>query len=228
MNSLFSLERLLFRWNQEVQKRHRSHSQIITRACSSSSIHLYVRSHPPPKPPECIHILLADAGWSFNFFNEISFIAGVITSLVMLATIKKIGKTFHYNVIMATTQILTGLALLLQSSVLYADRFKKWEFSIFWCFLICLQSFSFNVFFVAVVGRMSKYLPEGFESFGVTTVVAVFNLAKYSLSQYFGFLYLNYYGVYGGYYSRMRTPQALACGIQIFFVVVSPLFLFKK
>ena len=203
-------------------------SSLLTPAALLPFIYMFLVSLRPNIQNIYTYILLADGGWSFDFFNGVTFFSGIFTSLVMLATIKKIGKTFHYNMIMTTTQIVMAVALILQSSVLFAGKFGKWEYGIFLGFLVCLVNFSSNVLFVAVVGRMSKYLPEGFESFGVTTVVAVFNLAKYTLSQYFGFLFLGYYGVYDGYYSRMRTPQLLSCAVQIIFVALCPFFLFKK
>jgi hypothetical protein len=81
-----------------------------------------------------------------------------------------------------------------------------------------------DFFILPLIGRISKYLPEGFESTGVVVIIASLNFsgtesAQLGASQQIGF------GIHDGYYDRGLPLFVLDYAIQVGLAVVAPLFL---
>jgi hypothetical protein len=95
-------------------------------------------------------------------------------------------------------------------------------FWIYWVQTIITQ-FTQNLPQIATIGRFTAYLPEGFESTGVTMLVSVMNVGVLS-SGLLASAELDAYNVYAGYYERARTPMDINCYISLAVCILTPAF----
>ena len=174
--------------------------------------------------PEYNFVLLSQPGWSFSLFNLSSSTGQLAEFILMMLLISKIGTWFKYNIIIAASQIGFTLYVLISFSVTFSDHFDKDTYATIFGFCNCLWVVSTAFVYFSVVGRISKFLPEGFESTGVTLTVAFYNFS-FSFGQYLGSLLLQYYNVKGGYYERIKVPQLIVYRLEIMIVAACPLFL---
>jgi hypothetical protein len=77
---------------------------------------------------------------------------------------------------------------------------------------------------IPVIGRISPFLPDGFEATGITLVVSSLNLT-YTLSNLLDAYEIEYFKLDDGYYMRTTLPLLINFGFCAFFVLVCPLFL---
>jgi hypothetical protein len=99
-------------------------------------------------------------------------------------------------------------------------------FAIYWVQTM-ITNFTQNLPQIATIGRFTSYLPEGFESTGVTILVSVMNMGVLS-SGLLASVELQAYNVYAGYYERARTPMNMNCWISLGVCFATPLFVAWK
>ena len=75
-----------------------------------------------------------------------------------------------------------------------------------------------------LIGRISKYLPEGFESTGVVVIIACSNFAG-ATSAGLGATQQENYQIDNGYYDRGLNLFVFNYGIMVGLVIIAPLFL---
>ena len=80
---------------------------------------------------------------------------------------------------------------------------------------------------MAVIGRFTTYMPEGFESTGVTILVSIMNIGTLS-SGLLASVELQAYDVVDGYYERAQGPMDINCMISLVVSLVCPLFIVWK
>ena len=90
-----------------------------------------------------------------------------------------------------------------------------------------VSNFTSNLPQIATIGRFTTYMPEGFESTGVTLLVAFSNMGVLS-SGLLAATENNKYNVVDGYYERARTPMLLNCWISLAVCALCPLFVVWK
>jgi hypothetical protein len=90
--------------------------------------------------------------------------------------------------------------------------------------IFILQNLGLDLSIVPLVGKVSKELPEGFESTGITIVIAAYNLAN-MLNQEFSSYLLDRFDCRDGYYERSKAPYLLNIAFLVGLIAVSPLFL---
>ena len=180
----------------------------------------------PSTYPEFSYVLLGPGGLSFNDYNTITFFSQFMVSIVLFIVIK-LGDYLPFNQIILLAQFFSSAAVVFGGLCLYTDYFPPYTFSVFWVFIIVSLILGQNIYYVSLAGRISKYLPEGYECTGITTVVSATALAV-NVNGYFAKPYLNYFEVKDGYYERLQTPQFISSAFQIFFVLITTLFGFMK
>ena len=178
---------------------------------------------PMPKA-EYSFVLLGQAGWSFNLYNITSFIGQVAGFGIVMAGVTSIGKWFKYNIIIAGSLILFALYMLVSCSVIFSGNFGQTEYATIFTVSNCMWNLCISLMFITITGRISKFLPEGFESTGVTIIISCFNFSQ-TIGQYLGSVILQYYKVDDGYYSRLEGPQLIGFGLSILIIFACPLFL---
>ena len=114
-----------------------------------------------------------------------------------------------------------ALSILLSSSVLISQDLPHIPFATFWTLTVALVNLSYSLILVTVVSRISRLLPEGFESTGVTMIISTSNIS-FSFGQYFSSVLADSYGVYGGYYGRIKGPQEILIGMITFVISLAP------
>ena len=169
-------------------------------------------------------VLLGRGGWSFNLFNFTNFIGLITTNALLLVGVTRIGKWLKYNIIIAITLALFAASVLMSTTVIYSDKFDQIEFSVFYIVALFFYNVGKNLVYITIVGRISKYLPEGFESTGVTILIACNNLS-FTGGQYLGSEILAYYDVKAGYYDRLKGPQVIGLSSCILLTAISPILL---
>ena len=178
----------------------------------------------PMTKPEYSFVLLGQAGWSFGVFNLTTSISMLCAYVIIMSVVTRIGKWFKYNIILTGAQIFYALYLLVSCTVIFSNKFDEGVYSVIFTLSNTLWMLSKSLTFITIVGRISKFLPKGFESTGVTLTVACFNLSS-SIGQYLGSLIIQMYHVRDGYYERLEGPQMIAFGLSILVIAVCPLFL---
>ena len=180
----------------------------------------------PQTQPEYAFILLSKGGWSFSTFNLTSFIGTLITNSLLLAFNSKIGTWFRYNLVIAFCIFCLALCDLLCSTVMFSSNYPFVPYAIFFTFTVVLWNIAQNLMFITVVGRMSKYLPEGFESTGVTIIIAICNITVI-VGGLITSSILDAYDVKRGFYERLAEPQIIVTSLSILLLFVSPALLWK-
>ena len=191
-------------------------------------LYMFLSTLPPNLFNIYTYVLLGIGNWSFSLYNANSFVANVIATIILIIGIKKLGESYPYNTITLLSQILSSIVLIMACTIVISGQYAPWEYSLFWGFLLILQNFASNLLFTAIVGRVSKYLPKGFESTGIEIVVSFFYLGSFTLGPYFSKPYVDYYNVKSGYYERLATPQVIISIVRVGFVLIAPLFLWRK
>ena len=169
-------------------------------------------------------VLLGRGGWSFNLFNLTNFIGQISTNALLLVGVTRIGKWFKYNIILAANLSMYAASFLLCTTVIYSDQFGETEYAVIYTIAQCLYNFSKNLVFITIVGRISKFLPEGFESTGVTILISSNNICL-TTGQYLGSEILGYYNVKAGYYNRLEGPQTIALLSTTLLTAICPILL---
>ena len=169
------------------------------------------------------YYLITRGGWSFGLFNTSSFIGSLVANVALLFGFTKLGRYVKYNILILTGLIMIGVAIMSCSTVFYSQDYDPKEYSAFWILTSAMQSLSLALMLVTVVGRISRLLPEGFESTGVTLIISLNNISN-STGRFLSSLLLDSYDVKIGYYERMRQPQEIVLAISTLLVGICPLF----
>ena len=169
-------------------------------------------------------VLLNRAGWTFDTFYLVKFFSILLSNLAVLSGVSKIGKYLKYNIILAGCIILLCFYQLVSSSVIFCERFNQSEFAVIYTLIDFTWIMSIKMFYITVTGRISKFLPEGFESTGVTFIISCFNFTQ-TFGQYLSSVILQSYDVKAGYYGRLESPQLVGIGLGILLNFICPLFL---
>ena len=172
------------------------------------------------------YVLLSRGGWSFSRFNTSSFCGALLTNLALLFGFTKLGKYVKYNLLITTGLIMLGMNIMLSSSVLYAQHYDPFWYSVFWVLVTSMLNLSMALMLVTVVGRLSRLLPEGFESTGVTVIISINNISN-STGRFFSSVLLNTYAVKDGYFERLREPQEIVLTLSVLLIAICPLFVSK-
>jgi len=90
-----------------------------------------------------------------------------------------------------------------------------------------ITNFTSNLPQIATIGRFTTYMPEGFESTGVTLLVAFYNMGVLS-SGLLAATENSNFNVIDGYYERARKPMMINCWISLGVCILCPLFVAWK
>ena len=170
------------------------------------------------------YVLLGIGGWSYNEYN-IMFLIAISLCSIILMFIASVSEKIQFWKMMMFASIALNFSYIALSSTLFSGYFPVPVFMAIYGLLFSLNICAMNMVFVPVVGRISKYLPEGFESTGVTLVVPANKVGFNVFSILTEGWLLSTYRVQNGYFSRLRTPQMICDTIFTLNVLVGPLFL---
>jgi hypothetical protein len=169
------------------------------------------------------YIILGEGGWDIELLALSDLVVGLIYSFGFLIYLNKIkGAKFHRLVVVG--QIVATLGFALYLPWLFIRRFPKGLFFAIRWFVFTLQSLGADLLIVPIVGRISKVLPEGFESTGVTVAISFYNLSGIINGDLSGYQ-IKTFGCVSGYFDRTRSPYLLNLGFMISLIAASPLFL---
>ena len=172
------------------------------------------------------YVLLSRGGWSFSQFNTSSFFGALLTNLALLFGFTKLGKYIKYNLLIAGGLVMIAVNILLSSTVFYAQYFDPFWYAVFWVFVTSLVNLSKSLIMVTIVGRISRVLPEGFESTGVTLIISINNVCN-NIGIFLSSVLLDAYEVKVGYYERLREPQEMVLALSVLLIAICPLFVAK-
>ena len=148
----------------------------------------------------------------------------LFVNIVLLLGLSKIAKLFHCYVLIVIGLIMAATSLLLSSTIIYSGYVEPLVYASFWTFVVILLQFSTSLITVTILGRISRLFPAGFESTGITLIIAISNIS-YSLGQFLSADLVESYGVKAGYYMRFMGPQTILVGSIIALIASTPIFL---
>lgn len=169
------------------------------------------------------YILLNEGGWNVADLSVLTLTNGLVFSITMLLLLRKaLSKVkFVYN------YLLGAIGLVFVNSLFYPFLYSR-EIGFYGMFTLnFFQSILVNVVAflpqMATIGRFTSYMPEGFESTGVTILVSICNMGLIS-SGLLAAEELVYFDVKAGYYSRIQNAMHLNVGLAVLMVLICPLF----
>lgn len=169
------------------------------------------------------YILMGSGRWSYDVLSYNNLLFGIGYSVAFMLLIDKLkGIPFWKLIIFA--QFLTAFGLGFSIFNIYGMYI-----GVFWTFILSLfgntvQSLGSDLLLIPMIGRISKYLPDGFESTGITVIIALQNFTVLGNNQ-FSASEMEYYGIDKGYYDRTKWPMAWNTGAQVLLMLLAPLFL---
>ena len=170
------------------------------------------------------YMLVGEGGWTFQEYNLNNFITSVLMSLVLISFYNLV-KGWSFSSLQLWGQIIAQATAIASASIIWCRYFSVIEYSLILFLINFGVKFASSIQLTAIVGRISKYLPEGFESTGVTTIISAAN-AVFILNGYINNLFFPYFGIKPGYYDRLKTPFNISNIVAVLSVLAGPLFLF--
>lgn len=173
------------------------------------------------------YILLNEGGWDVADLSVLTLTNGLLFSISMLFLLKealsKLSFVNHYLVgaIMVTISNMTFYTFLYSREIGFYGMFA---INFLQAILINISSFLPQM---ATIGRFTTYLPEGFESTGVTILVSICNVGIIG-SGLMAAKELVWFDVKAGYYKRTETAMHFNVGISALLVLICPLFVVWK
>lgn len=169
------------------------------------------------------YILLGQGGWSYDLLSYNSLISGVVYSIGFILFINNLkGKTFWKLVVLAQFISIIGLAS--NTIVIFSSYFSKLFMFIAFIFINIIQNLGSDMLLIPMIGRISKYLPDGFESTGITVIISFVNFAGIT-NNFSSAFEIEYYGCTRGYYHRTKDPLFVNTAANVILVFLAPLFL---
>ena len=152
--------------------------------------------------------------------NNLSF--GLLYTILMTYFLNKVKSIkFEYLVLLGgINQVLTSMSYFFMIKAREIDYYSMFAIQIFMQFA---AQFALDMPQIAVIGRVSLYLPEGFESTGVTLVIAIGNIGL-TVSNLLAAKEISAWGAAVGYYERLFWPVVINTVYSIFVVLVTPCF----
>ena len=170
------------------------------------------------------YLVVGEGGWTFEEWNLVSFISAALMSVFLMSFIN-LAKNWSFTTVQIWAQILLSVSMIAMTAVLWCRYFSVIEFSILIFFINFVSAFAANIQVTSIIGRISKYLPEGFESTGITIILSASN-GMSIFSGYANKWFFPLFNVKAGYYdTRLRTPFIITDASAIFWVLAGPLFL---
>lgn len=170
-------------------------------------------------------ILLGQGRWNFDILSANTLVGSLIYSLGFLIYVNKIkGASFPKLVNLGF--ILRAVGYIATILYIYTRYFPLWFLFTYKIFADMMYSLGGDLLFIPMVGKISKYLPEGFESTGITIAISFSNLTGIS-SGFTAKYEINHFKIKKGYYERTAGSIVLNSAINCVFILVSPFFLFR-
>lgn len=168
-------------------------------------------------------ILLDKGGWNLEQVSYVSLTSGVLFSFFMIwflaACMPKVP--FYLSYIIGAVGVMIG------NMFMYAflEPYEIGFWGMFWVSFIqaLITNFGQTLPQIATIGRFTSYMPEGFESTGVTILVSVCNVGVLG-SGLLASLELQAHDVVAGYYERARDVMDLNCYISLGVAIACPIF----
>ena len=168
------------------------------------------------------YLLTNMANWSSDDIAINNLIFGILYTIFMTYLVNKVkGIKFEYLMLLGgITQvfnIMSNFVIIKAGVVPFKWMFLQQIFQQF------MQQFAMDMPQMATIGRVSLYLPEGFESTGVTLVIAIANVGLTGCN-ILNSKELSGWRAEAGYYERLFWPVVLDTVYAVFVVLITPFF----
>lgn len=178
---------------------------------------------PPTLETLLQYFLLGKGNWQYWLLSTNDFISGISYSIFFMFFINMIrGIPFYRLMIYGGFCYILGLSM--TSVYFYIENFSKTAFFIIRLFITMFNSFGADLLLVPMIGEISKYLPEGFESTGVTFAISFFNLSSI-LNGILSGKEISTFAIHEGYYERAKEAFEVNIGFRVLMMFLSPLLL---
>lgn len=179
---------------------------------------------PPALETMLLILLIGKANWGYALLSSNDFVTGTIYSLFFIGFINKITGANFARIIIFGAFIYT-LANGLNIVFFYSASFPTWTLYIIRIFIAFLWNFGGDLLLVPAVGEISKRLPEGIESTGVTLFISLSNFSS-TVSGLLSGKEIDYFNIKDGYYDRAKKAYALNVAMRTTLVFLSPAFFY--
>lgn len=168
-------------------------------------------------------ILMNLNGWTYLNLSTNFVCFTAIYVVIMFILLNKV-KGIRFITYIYMVGVAEALMLLFQFNLL---MWKYFNFKVMFLTQIFTNMFSFfssDVNLIVVLGRITRFLPEGFECTGITTIISIGNIGTIS-SSLLAAKELDIYSVHNGYYDRLIDPMLINTCVAIVVILVLPVFL---
>ena len=172
------------------------------------------------------YLLTNMADWSTSDIALNNLVFGVLYTIIMSFILNKLKKIkFEYLMLLGgITKVLSTMSFFCMIKAEYIGYNTMFGIQLFIQFV---AQFALDMPMIATIGRISQYLPEGFESTGVTLIIAIGNLGI-TASNLFAAREFDIWKAIVGYYGRLFWPVVVNTGYTIFVVLITSLFVIYK
>ena len=170
------------------------------------------------------YMLLSKGGWSVDLLTINDFIKGLVYSAGLTAVLKMKWKKGIFHKVYVTGQVFGAIGLSCYTMYFFLDFLPTSFIFAMRIFVTMMDGVGFDLLYIPMFGRISKHLPEGFESTGITLFLSFMNTI-FSISNYVTTRQLKGWKVHKGYYDRAKTPYLVNLSTNVILLFFSPLFL---
>ena len=190
------------------------------------ALYMYLNMTLPPSSGGTYdYLLVKKGGLSIAELSVIDNVASIIYYFIFLIVLNKMKGVALWKLFLIAG-VANNFSYLLQFPFFFSESLHPWVLGGFRFTLGLFNSLAVDLLLMPMVGRISKYLPEGFESTGVVVVVSGLNFCSV-IQGNLGGNQITKYGIKDGYYQRAMPVYVLNFAIQLGIYALSPLFLFK-
>ena len=173
------------------------------------------------------YILTNEGGWFIQDLAVSSLIGNVAMNLAIFFFVKKFLRTFDFG----KSFLIGVLCVFFQPFIFFILPFSNQvSYPVMFCVMslrYAVESLKHTILLTCLVGRVSRYLPEGADTLGIMTVYTIKNVFWELSSVIEGFL-LHRLDVKAGYYQNLRPLLSFYCALSIGFIMVLPQFVTKR
>lgn len=178
---------------------------------------------PPPFQGLFYYIILGEGEWNILLLSFNDLIYGLVFSAAALYYLNKM-KADRFDRLVVIAQILQTISFSLFFPYLFIRDYSKTTIFLIRIVLFITQAASLDLLIVPIIGKISKELPEGFESTGITVVISAYNMVA-MINKELSSTILDYFKCKDGYYERSKSVYTLTLWWLVGLVAIAPFFL---
>ena len=171
-----------------------------------------------------VYILTKKAGWSNTMLGFVDNLYSLFNTILIYTLLHK-RKGMKFETMFTIGVLFLAFSQVLLVFAMFPGVFPSWLIIIAMVVVSSFYNAAGNLTEIPIVGKISRKLPEGFESTGTNLITGMTKFFL-SFSKMFAAKELKTYHVYSGYYERIKSPVLINVGYGLFLSLIAPFMIF--